>query len=64
MTCKDCKYALAGAVTPELTRQYECHRYPPTQSVVVSPKGLQSMSFFPPTKEDTYCGEYAVRLDS
>lgn len=68
MTCASCLYKRHGAVQPAMDLRagvpLECHRYPPTASLMTGPNGQAiALSIFPPTQATHWCGEYVAQME-
>jgi hypothetical protein len=59
-SCGHCKFLHHTDVTPELTRAYECHRFPPQVQAVNMQGRLMMVGQFPPVQPFMWCGEYSV----
>lgn len=58
-SCQRCKWAAAMPAGG-----WQCRRYPPTAAVVANSRGgFGTVSDFPPTGADSWCGEFAVRIE-
>ena len=63
MTCKDCRFAVEGEISPgELKRTYNCRRYPPTIIPVMSQQGMAMLTAYPSVEATMSCGEHRVKL--
>ena len=61
MTCVSCRHS-KGVVDPKNLGHATifCRRYPPTVTLIPTPRGLVRDSSFPEVAHDTSCGEYAL----
>lgn len=56
--CGHCRYMSQTEVSQNLTRTYECHRYPPQVQAITMSGQLLMVGQFPPIQLHTWCGEY------